>query len=251
MDVYRALWRRRFLIAILTIATVATTYVAVSNQTKVYKSTTLIRVQQQSGDPNQAGTALGIAQHLAQTYAQIASTDAIANRVFRALNGRVPRSAVHLSAQPVQDLELLYISATSSDPNQAALVANTAATQLGNFIRQQPPGLRDQIEVVNPAGVSSAPISPRVKLSLIIALLAGLIFNGGLALLIEFLADRLPDVDDLEALTGKPVLATVPPLTFRSANMDRLQQRLAEASQDPEGEIVRQAARSQPRRSSG
>jgi hypothetical protein len=107
------------------------------------------------------------------------------------------------------------------------------------------------LRTLRPSGVSTTPISPRVKLSLIIALLAGLIFNGGLALLIEFLADRLPDVDDLEALTGKPVLATVPPLSFRSANMDRLQQRLAEASHDPEPEIVRQAARSQPRRTSG
>jgi succinoglycan biosynthesis transport protein ExoP len=249
MDVYRALWRRRFLIVFLTIATVATAYVVVSRQTKIYESTALIRVQQRAGDPNQAGTALGIAQHLAQTYAQIVGTDAIAKRVYESLHGRVPRSDVHLSAHPIQDLELLYISARSPDPAEAAAVANAAAVQLGKFIRSQPVALRDEIEVVNPAGVSSSPVSPRVKLSLIIALLAGLVFNGGLALLIEFLGDRLPDVDDLEALTDKPVLATVPPLTFRSANLER---RLSSLAREPSAKAeLTPPARPRPRRSGG
>jgi capsular polysaccharide biosynthesis protein len=153
----------------------------------------------------------------------------------------------------VQDLELLYISAKSPNPKEAADVANAAAVQLGNFIRAQPAALRDEIEVVNPAGVSTTPVSPRVKVSLIIALLAGLVFNAGLALLIELLADRLPGVDDLEALTGKPVLATVPPLTFRSRGLDRLQERLAiESLLTPaESESPRPAPHPEPRRTSG
>jgi hypothetical protein len=123
-------------------ATVASAYVVVSQQTKIYKSSTLIRVQQRITDPTQAGSAIGVAQHLAQTYAQIAVTGSIGDRVYRLLNGRVPRSEVRLSAQPVQDLELLYISAESSDPRSAAAVANAAPTALRAFIDAQAGGMK-------------------------------------------------------------------------------------------------------------
>lgn len=235
LDLYRALWRRRYLIAILTLATVASAWFVVSRQTKIYKSTTLVRVEQQVTDPTQVGNALGVAQHLAQTYAQIVSTDAMADRIFRALHGRVPRSHVQISATPVQDLELLYISAKGPNPREAAEVANAAPAALRAFIAQtQSEGAgKDLIVTVNPAAVSATPISPRVKLSLIIAFIAGLVFNGGLALLMEFLSDRLPPVDDFEAALGKPVLATVPMLTFRNPDIARLQERLGLGERAP------------------
>ena len=43
-----------------------------------------------------------------------------------------------------------------------------------------------------------------------IALLLGLAFNGGLAILIEILGDRVGSGEDLERLVGKPVLAILP-----------------------------------------
>jgi capsular polysaccharide biosynthesis protein len=227
MDIYRALWRRRFLILILTATTVATAYVLVSRETKVYNSSTLVRVQQRVADPTQVGQAIGVAQHLAQTYAHIVTTDNIADKVFTSLRGTVPRQNIHLSAKPIEDLELLYISATSPVPEQAAAVANAAPVVLRKFIDAQPPALRDEIEVINKAGVSTAPSSPNVKLAVIIALLGGLIFNSCLALALELLSDRLRDTDELEAATGLPVLATVPTLVFRSPVVDRLEERLA------------------------
>jgi polysaccharide biosynthesis transport protein len=253
MDVYRALWRRRLLIAVLTIATVASTYVVVSRQTKIYQSTTLVRVQGRVADPTQVGAALGVAQHLAQTYAQIATTDAIANEVYTSLHGSVPRGHVQLSAQPVQDLELLYISAKSPKPKEAAAVANAAPKALRRFIARQPAAFRDEIEVVNPAGVSVVPVSPKLKTSVLIALIAGLVFNGALALLIEFLSDRMPGVEELEAATGKHVLATVPMLVFRSSVVERLEKRLGEELRpnEPATELARRVTRAEPRRTRG
>lgn len=235
MDVYRALWRRRFLILILTAATVGATYAVVSRQTKIYESATLVRVQGRVTDPTQVGSALGVAQQMAQTYAQIVTTDAIATKVYKSLDKRVPRDHVRLSANPVQGLDLLYITAKSPNPQEAADVANAAPVALREFIAGQPPAFRDELEVVNPAGPSTSPVSPRVKSSLLIAFVAGLVFNGALALLIEFLSDRLPDVDDLESVLGKPVLATVPPLEFRSVSADRVQRHLAYGAGDQGG----------------
>jgi capsular polysaccharide biosynthesis protein len=228
MDVYRALWRRRFIIVLLTVATVVTTYIVVSGKPKVYESKTLVRVQQPaSGDLSQIGTAIGVAQHLAQTYAQIASTDSIGDRVYTQLNKKIPRDQIHLSAEPVQDLELMYITAKSSNANWAASVANAAPAALRKWIASTQSKHPDEIQVVNPAGPSASPVSPRVKTSVVIALLAGLVFNGGLAVLIEFLSDRIRDVDELEALTLTPVLATVPSLTFRPPSVRALSEGIA------------------------
>jgi capsular polysaccharide biosynthesis protein len=245
MDVYRALWRRRLLIAILTIATVATTYVVVSRETKVYKSATMVRVESLVSDPTQLGTQLGIAQHLAQTYAQIVATGEMGDRIYKVLHGRVPRDEIQISASPIADLELLYISAQSSDPRVAAAVANAAPQALRDFVKSNPNPGKEEIITVNPAGVPASPVSPKVKLSLVIAFIAGLVFNGGLALLIEYLSDRLPEVDDLEAVFGRPVLATVPVLDFRSPDIERLQQRLS----DGQAREAPPLTRAQPRRS--
>jgi capsular polysaccharide biosynthesis protein len=252
MDVYRALWRRRLLILILTVATVGAAYAVVSRETKIYKSTTLVRVQGRVSDLTQVGSALGVAQHLAQIYSHIVTTNAIAKQVYKSLDGRVPRDHVNLAASPVQDLELLYISATSPDPQEAADVANAAPVALRQFIAGQPAVFRDQIEVVNSATPSAVPVSPHVKSSLLIAFVAGLVFNCGLALLVEFLSDRLPDVDDLESVTGKPVLATVPILEFRSVSADRVQRHLAytTAEETPRSELGR-FSRAETRESSG
>jgi capsular polysaccharide biosynthesis protein len=230
LDVYRTLWRRRFVILFLTFVTVVAAYVVVSGETKIYRSTIFIRVQQQAVDPTQVGNAIGVAQHLAQTYAQIATTDAIGDSVFRVLHGKVPRDQIKLSAQPVQDLELLYISAKSSNPQWAADAANAAPVALRSWIASTTAKTdRDQIQVVNPAGRGVSPISPNVKLGVIIALLAGLFFNGSLAVLIEFLSDRLRGVDEIEALTGRSILATIPVLEFAPSAVTAVQDQLARA----------------------
>jgi capsular polysaccharide biosynthesis protein len=218
-DLYRALWRRRYMIIVLTALITATAYWRASDEPKIYKSSVLIRVQQRVTDPSQAGTAIGISQHLALTYAQIVGTDSIAARVYRQLNGRVPRDDIQIEGAPVQDLELMYISAQAHNPGAAAEVANATPVVLRKFIAETGT-LRDQIVTINPAGVSTTPISPHPTRVAILALLVGLIVNGGLALLMEFLADRLPEVDELEATFGKSVLATVPKISLQPGGVE-------------------------------
>jgi len=220
-DIYRALWRRRYLIVILSVLMTAAAWAVSSSQTKVYKASALIRVQQRITDPTQAGSALSVSQHLAQTYAQIVSTYSIDQRIYRQLDGRVPQDEIHVQAQPVQDLELLWISATSTSPEHAAAVANAAPDALRSFISETGT-LRDQIVSVDKAGVPGTAISPRPVRTAVLALLVALVFNGTLALLLEFLSDRLPEIDELDASLGKPVLGTVPQLTFRSPVVDQI-----------------------------
>ncbi len=220
-DLYRALWRQKWLIAVLTAVCVAATLFFSLNQTPVYKAETLVRIQQRIDQADQAFQSLEASQSLTKTYAEIIGTGALSDRVERGLRPRDPGIEVSLddlTAEPVQDLELLTIGARSPNPDRARLIANAVPPELRAFIRETGT-LRDSIATVAPASRPSSPASPNLFLNLALALILGLVVNSSIALLIEVLADRLPDPDELEDAMGMPVLATVPTLQFsRSAS---------------------------------
>jgi capsular polysaccharide biosynthesis protein len=212
-DVYRALWRHRVLMVVVTAAVVAATGYLVSRQPKMYEASALVRVQQEIQNPAEAFGALETGQRLAQTYARITTTANIAHRIAKALGGAVPEHEIdgHLSASPVQNLDLLTISAANRSPEVARDVANAAPGALQAFI-QQTGTLRDHVITVQPASVPTSPSSPRLKLDLVIALLLALLFNGALALALDVVRDRAEGADEIAAVAGTPVIGTVPAL---------------------------------------
>ena len=216
VDVYRALWRHKVFILVLTALFGTATWFFVSRQTKTYEATSLVRVQQRITSPTEAYGALQTGQLLAETYAKIAEADAIRRRIFTLVHDRIPTDTgvIRIQASPVNQLDLLNLSAQSSDPQDAALVANAAPRALRNFIRETGT-LRDQIVLVDRATVPTKPVAPHVKRSVVLALLLGLIFNSALALVLELLGDRVRDPEELERLFGVPVLATIPSVKLR------------------------------------
>lgn len=215
-DVYRALWRHRLMIILLTAVAGVAAYAFTRTQPTIYQASALVRIQQRaSADGESFGSlsSLELGQRLARTYARIAETYSMKQRVAKLLSGRVSEGDISISASPVGDVELLYISAQSESPRVAALVANAGTTALRNFITETGT-LRDQIVVVDSAGVPTAPILPRTTMTIALAIMVALLFNGALALAREFYADRLPGVDEWQERFGKPVLATVPTLNL-------------------------------------
>jgi capsular polysaccharide biosynthesis protein len=237
-DVYRALWRHKFFIVALTAVFVGATWYVTSRETRTYEASTLARVQERGPNSDTTSAAL-----LAQTYAKLISSGAL-NDEIRELLGRCSRvsstpsrsaraatrrmcnslggasggraaprmvSEVELSGSPVEDLDLLSITARSRNPTSAMVVANATPLALRTFIRRT--GTRnEQIVIAKPATTPSSPVSRHLPLNIAIALMLGLIFNGALALLIELLRDRLPDPDELGQAVGHPVLSTIPTL---------------------------------------
>jgi capsular polysaccharide biosynthesis protein len=216
LDVYRALWRHKVFILVLTALLAFGAWFFVSRQTKTYSATSLVRVQQRITSPTEAYGALQTGQLLAETYAKIVEADTVRRRIFSLVHARIPtdNGAIRIQAAPVNQLDLLKISGLSSNPQDAALVANAAPRALRNFIRETGT-LRDQIVLVDQAAVPTKPVAPHVKRSVALALLLGLIFNSALALVLELLGDRVREPDELERLFGLPVLATVPSVKLR------------------------------------
>lgn len=212
--IYRALWRHRLMILVLTASAGVAAYLFTQMQPKIYEASALVRIQQGSqGSPEAYGSlsSLELGERLARTYSTIVETGSIRTRIQNILGGRISTNDISVSASPVGDVELLFISGRSESPRVAALVANAATTALGNFIKETGT-LRDQLVVVDRATIPSEPILPRTKLTVALAVLVALMFNGMLALAREFFADRLPGLDEWNDRFGKPVIASVPVL---------------------------------------
>ena len=221
-DVYRTLWRHKTLIAVLTAVCVAATWFFTSREAKTYSASTLVRVQPAfaTGD---VLNGLEASQRLAQTYTTIIDSGVLAPRIRASVAPKIPAQRVarmQISASPVQDTELLWISAHGRSPGDTATVANAVAVTLRNFVRDSG-SLRDEVIILKLAHPSTVPVSPNKTLNLGLALVLGLIFNSALALLIEILRDRLPEPEELEAALGYPVLATIPTLLRRQTRSAR------------------------------
>jgi capsular polysaccharide biosynthesis protein len=216
-DLYRTLWRRRWMILAATALAGVAAYVFSSSQPKVYEATALVRVQQSvRADESTFGSvnSLELGQRLAQTYARIVETRSMVTRVATSLVGVVPIEDISISAAPDLNVELLEISAQSQSPQVAATVANATTVGLKKFISETGT-LRDQIVVVDRATVPVEPVSPRPKLAAALVVLIALLVNFALALALELFSDRLPEIDEFEERFGRPVLATIPVLTLR------------------------------------
>jgi capsular polysaccharide biosynthesis protein len=215
-DVYRALWRHKLFILVLTAACVAGAWYATSRQERIYEGSTLVRVEQRGVSPGDTFAALEASERLSQTYVEILESGALTDRIAAraAKQGSVAKASnVSLSARSVEGVALLWISARSTDRATAALVANAAPPVLREFA--QTSSTSEQVVTVKPATRPSSPVEPNTSLNLSLAFLLALIFNSALVLSFEVLRDRLPTSEELGPELGYPVLATIPTLRLR------------------------------------
>lgn len=238
-EIYRTLWQYRYAIALLTAALVAGAWALTDRQQPTYRTTTLVRVQQQVDNPGQAFTALATGEKLAQTYAEIAGTRTIAERISRLLGRSVPLSDIrgHIKATAVENLDLLRIEVSGTSPAQVQRIANAAPTALKAYIGETGT-LNDRVTVAEQAALPTSPAAPSMRKNLLLALVLGLILNCGLALAARLLRDPVGSVEEIERATGLPVLATIPRLRFARgpAEARPLEPRL---SSSPAGEAHR------------
>jgi capsular polysaccharide biosynthesis protein len=214
-DVYRALWRHRYLMLFVTLLVVVVALVLTARQTELYTASTVVRVQQNVRSPEEAFGALLTGERLARTYERIAETNSVRGLVKAKLGRSVPTDAVLIDAAQLENLELLRIDVTHENPKVAATVANALPPALAEFTRETG-SFRDTITVVERATAPTSPSSPNPTLNLLLAVLLGTILACGLALLREATSDRIENVGELERISGHPVIAVVPNLKFRS-----------------------------------
>jgi capsular exopolysaccharide synthesis family protein len=249
---FRIFWRWKFLFLAIVVAIPVVVYVYERGQPRTYESSTLIELQDlapglgSTSAPVQSGNIAAVARLVTTT-----PVAQIAGRLMHPPEGAgFMLGSVSSSSNP--DTGFVTINGQGATPELAAAIANAFASALGvresqqaaQTIRQQIAGqvaqlrltkgfaaratiigqitqlrgLLDSVnsgaQVIQPAVPNLTSISPHIRrtveLSLVIAILLGI----GAVLLAESGDRRLRNPDDLEKLTGWPLLAVIPNRAF-------------------------------------
>ncbi len=127
-DVYRALWRHKFFIVVLTAVFVAAAWYATSQQARRYEASTLVRVQER-GDTGNAS--LVAAQTLAETYAKIIGSGALKGDIKTFVAGCASGNASSLKGflPPVAPRRASASSPNGNVPSTSRSVRRAAAAR--------------------------------------------------------------------------------------------------------------------------
>lgn len=148
---------------------------------------------------------------LVQTYAQYVSTrEVLASAIQEVgldLSPADLAASMRVTANDVT--RILTIRVQAEDPDQAALLANTIATELEQLTSSglsRPEGLTQIIEFAEP---SLEPVAPQVSLIVMLAAFAGVVVAVVVILLLEYFGDTIRTGRELAALAGVPLLGSV------------------------------------------
>ena len=205
------IWRRRWWILLAAALFTVGVYVAVGHQTAKYKSVATIAVGQAdtkgvSFDSVQAN------QAYTRTLAKLIGKPTVADEVVSRLSWKVDRKTARaeMTFDPLQETQLLEVTAEDPDPQHAKELANTWATVFTEYAAQNLKEIATSaVRLADPA-VTGQQSSPRPKLAAALALLLALLGGCAVALLLDRLDRRVRDAGELSEELGVPVLATLP-----------------------------------------
>lgn len=205
------LWRKRaVVIAVFLVFTIAAAVVSTLVLDDEYEAsaTLLISQEQQeaSFDAVQAG------EVLARTYSEIIRSRNVANLVPPQLPYRTAVGDVEsqMTFEPVAETQLVRVTATGARAERAQLLANTYADTVVEYtdgrLNEQNGA---QVSVADRAVLPRQPVRPRPTLYTFLAALVGLLVGSAAALLAGVLERRVRTTEELEELTGVPILAQI------------------------------------------
>ena len=211
-----AVLRRRWLpLALCFVAAVLGSGVLSATSPKTYEATSRLFVNIPAArEVQQALQGVQLSSQLIESYAKIATSRAVAQRVSDALEGQFTPGEVRsrLRATPQTDTLLLDVTASDVDPQSARDLANAAATVLTQVVSELEQGKEGSVEarVIDPAVTPTRPVSPRPRVDLAIGAILGLAAGAVVVVILEATDDSLVSPTAAAKALGKPILASVP-----------------------------------------
>jgi polysaccharide biosynthesis transport protein len=215
-DYLRILRKRAWLITVTTVLCIATALATSVATTPVYQGTAKLLVVAKIDPAGGTSSALEgalLSQQLVKSFAQIIESRATAEAALR-LDPQ-PLTARQLqartNAEPVNETLLINLAVEDTDPARAKRLTNSVARAFMMTVPNLQSGSALRVSLVEPALKPIAPIRPRTRLNLALALMLGMMLGVGLSFLREFLDRSIKTPEQLEGAIGAPVVGTVPP----------------------------------------
>ncbi len=184
-------------------------YVIAGRIEPTYESSARLLVGPINSDTN----TLRASSQLVQTYAEIATSSGLLLATVKEM-GLEPDAAADL-AGAVRTIandttRILTVQVEGPSAELTSQAANTIAAQLiETTSRGGTSQAEGQLTVLDFAQVPSSPVAPQVSLIVLMSVAAGLLGAIVLVLLVEYLADRIQDREELGRATGRRVIGEV------------------------------------------
>ncbi len=209
-ELLRMLLNRWYLIVLsVVIILSAVSFYAFGMLNDVYTANTSMIVLVQN-DMQSDAINFQLGQRLVDTYTELATSDQVISRVLNELNLPYSESRVRsmMSVSGVRDTIVIKLSVTTSNPSEAAAIANTL-TRVMQEVSAQYEGF-DSIEILDVARVPSSPSGPNRPLYLAIGLVLGLMIGVFSVFAIEFFDRSIKTTKDIEQKLKLRVLGVIP-----------------------------------------
>ncbi|WP_130840737.1 polysaccharide biosynthesis tyrosine autokinase [Corynebacterium neomassiliense] len=192
---------------------------ATALMTKEYTATAQVYVGTAStGGSSDAYQGVLLSQKQVGSYAEVANGRALSQRVVDQLGlDRTPDEVMAmLDAGAHKDTVILDLTAVSGDPVLSRDVANSAATQLQQMVRElneqtSAPGAggAPQLALLNQAVTPTSPSSPNMSLNIALGLVVGLVVGAVAAVCRGLFDRRITDPAAIQEIVDAPVIGSV------------------------------------------
>jgi capsular polysaccharide biosynthesis protein len=213
MEYFNIIKKRILLVILITIgATVFSGVLSYFVITPTYKSdiAVIIGKIETSSESQSNYNDVIMYQKLVKTYSEFAKSRRVSEHVIEALKLNIEPNELQnmVSVAPKGDTEFLSITVKSKDPKEAMDIANQLAKSL-KVISTEVKKV-DNIQLLDEAILPTSPDNPNPKLNMAIAFFIGLMISMGIAFLLEYLDNTVKSQEEIEKLTGVPVIGIIP-----------------------------------------
>lgn len=215
-ELLRILRRRwRGIVAMFALAVIASAVMSLT-ATKIYQSSARLFISTDVTTTTDAYAASVFASSRVSSYAELATSTQVLQRVIDTLHLDTPVSSLapQVVATVPSGTSLIQIVVRDRNPKLAQSIAQTEAEQLASYLDQveSPAGKNVspiKASISDAAAFNGTPVLPRTTLNLAIAALLGLLLGFAVAFVRDMLDSTIKSPEDIEAITESPVLAHV------------------------------------------
>ena len=182
--------------------------------TPMYKATTTLYVNNSSEYENNGNkvnsTDLAVALRLVNSYVDIVRREVVMSAVIEKLQMNISPAALRsmVSAQVQDETEIFSVTVVTPNPQMSADVANAIAEVAPGIISGIISG--SQAKVIDYARVPTGKASPNYATSALLGAFVGALLAAVAVVLADHMDMRLKSEEDLEKITGVPVLGIIP-----------------------------------------
>jgi receptor protein-tyrosine kinase len=204
-ELLHVLWRRKFIVAGVTLAAIAVAIAALQIAKPVYEASTTLALTPRD---SQNGLVLfGILDAVIPVYADAAGSPTTLDLARK--KSRLPLASV--AVDTFSGTPIIKIRARDHSAFAARDTADAVALALIQRVKSDGIGLKSiRLVELDHATLPTAAVFPRTKLTLIVAAVLGLILGIAGALLRENLATKVESPEDLERISGVQVFGEIP-----------------------------------------